>query len=393
VLAVNQGTSTTPVAGQQFQQGTGSGQATGPGLNSASEQTIENKVDPGLVDIKSSLHYSGGTAEATGMVISSSGLVLTNNHVIDGTTGLTATLVTSGRSYHASVVGDDKTDDIALIRLQGASGLKTVPLGNSATVKVGDTVVALGNAEGEGGARAVTGAITGLNQTITASDEGSETGSETLHGMLQTDAQIVPGDSGGPLVDTSGQVIGMDTAAQTGTFGSGQQDIGFAIPIDRAVSIAKLIAAGQGAPGHPGIQIGLTGFLGVLVPNLKSPGTTSPQRQKTQQLQGDGGFTSPSGGSQRCLLNDENMAIPTRIAPVRSGALIDGVLCNTAADKAGIVGGDVITSVDGRAVTSPASLTSLMAGYRPGQQITLVWVDPSGRSHTSGLRLTAKPPE
>jgi S1-C subfamily serine protease len=388
VLAVNHNNS-TPVAGQQFQQrgtGLGSGQITGPGLSRASVQAIQKKVDPGIVDITSNLHYQGGTAEATGMVISSSGLVLTNNHVIDNSTGLIASLVTSGRHYQATVVGYDQTDDVALLQLKGASGLPTVPIGNSTTVKVNDAVVALGNAEGAGGARVVTGSITGLNRTITASDQGSVAGSETLHGMLQTNAEIVPGDSGGPLVNTAGQVIGMDTAAQSGSFGN-QQNEGFAIPIDRAVSITRLIASGQKSAN---IKIGLGGFLGVIVAGGKNPAaTTSPQQQRKLQLQGAGQFGS---GSQSCLDNTGQMTIPKKIAPVKSGALVDGVFCKTAADTAGLRGGDVIISVNGQAVSSPASLTKIMENYTVGNQVTVVWVDPSGHRHTGGLTLTAHPP-
>ena len=388
VLAVNHNNS-TPVAGQQFQQrgtGLGSGQITGPGLSRASVQAIQKKVDPGLVDITSNLHYQGGTAEATGMVISSSGLVLTNNHVIDNSTGLIASLVTSGRHYQATVVGYDQTDDVALLQLKGASGLPTIPLGNSTTVKVNDAVVALGNAEGAGGARVVTGSITGLNRTITASDQGSAAGSETLHGMLQTNAEIVPGDSGGPLVNAAGQVIGMDTAAASGSF-SNQQNTGFAIPIDRAVSITRLIASGQKSAN---IKIGLGGFLGVIVAGGKNPAiSTSPQRQRTLQLQGEGQFGS---SSQSCLDNTGQMTIPKKIAPVKSGALVDGVFCRTAADTAGLRGGDVIISVNGQAVSSPASLTKIMANYSVGNQVTVVWVDPSGHRHTGGLTLTAHPP-
>ena len=390
VLAVNHNNS-TPVAGQQFQQrgaGLGPGQITGPGLSRTSVQAIRNKVDPGIVDITSNLHYQGGTAEATGMVISPSGLVLTNNHVIDNSTGLVASLVTSGRHYQATVVGYDPTDDVALLQLKGASGLPTVPIGNSTSVKVNDAVVALGNAEGAGGARVVTGSITGLNRTITASDEGSVAGSETLHGMLQTNAEIVPGDSGGPLVNTAGQVIGMDTAASSGSFGN-QQNMGYAIPIDRAVSITRLIASGQKSPT---IKIGLGGFLGVIVAGGKNPASsTSPQRQRALQLQGDSGFGSATGG-QSCLDNTGQMTIPKKIAPVKSGALVDGVFCKTAADTAGLRGGDVIVSVDGQAVSSPASLTKIMENYSVGNQVTVVWVDPSGHRHTGGLTLTAHPP-
>jgi S1-C subfamily serine protease len=389
VLAVNHN-NPAPVAGQQFQQrgtGLGSGQLTGPGLSRASVQAIQKKVDPGLVDITSNLRYQGGTAEATGMVISSSGLVLTNNHVIDNSTGLIASLVTSGRHYQATVVGYDPTDDVALLQLKGASGLPTVPIGNSTTVKVNDAVVALGNAEGAGGARVVTGSITGLNRTITASDQGSAAGSEILHGMLRTNAEIVPGDSGGPLVNTAGQVIGMDTAASSGSFGN-QQNTGFAIPIDRAVSITRLIASGQKSAN---IKIGLGGFLGVIVAGGKSPAaSTSPQRQRTLQLQGEGGLGSSS--SQSCLGNTGQMTIPKKIAPAKSGALVDGVFCGTAAHTAGLHGGDVIISVNGQAVSSPASLTKIMENYSNGNQVTVVWVDPSGHRHTGGLTLTAHPP-
>jgi S1-C subfamily serine protease len=390
VLAVNHNNS-TPVAGQQFQQrgaGLGPGQITGPGLSRTSVQAIQKKVDPGIVDITSNLHYQGGTAEATGMVISPSGLVLTNNHVIDNSTGLVASLVTSGRHYQATVVGYDPSDDVALLQLKGATGLPTVPIGNSTSVKVNDAVVALGNAEGAGGARVVTGSITGLNRTITASDEGSVAGSETLHGMLQTNAEIVPGDSGGPLVNTAGQVIGMDTAASSGSFGN-QQNMGYAIPIDRAVSITRLITSGQKSPT---IKIGLGGFLGVIVAGGKNPAaSTSPQRQRALQLQGDSGFGSATGG-QSCLDNTGQMTIPKKIAPVKSGALVDGVFCKTAADTAGLRGGDVIISVDGQAVSSPASLTKIMENYSVGNQVTVVWVDPSGHRHTGGLTLTAHPP-
>ena len=389
VLAIDHGSARNSAADQQLQQRSGLGRGIGTGLSRSTEQAIVSKVNPGLVDITSNLGYSGGTAEATGMIISPSGLVLTNNHVIDGSTNLTAAIVTSGRHYHATVVGYDRTDDVAVIKLTGAAGLKTVPIGNSSAVKVGNSVVALGNADGQGGAPHVVGSITGLNRTITASDEGSATGRETLHGMLRTSAAIVPGDSGGPLANVNGQVIGMNTAAATGSLGS-QQDVGFAIPANKAVTIARQIETGQTGGGT--ITIGLSGFLGVLVPGHKAANVTSPQQQRKLQLKEFSGLGNGLGGSQRCLVNDQNMAIPNKIAPVNAGVLIDGALCNTAAAAAGVSGGDVIISVDGHAATSPTSLTNLMVQYRSGQQVTVVWVDPSGHKHTSGMTLTAHPP-
>ena len=175
------------------------------------EQDIVTKVKPGLVLINTALQYNSEAAAGTGMVINADGLVLTNNHVIDGSTTITATVISTGKTYPARVVGYDRTGDVALIQLQNVSGLTTVPIGNSSSVKAGEAVVALGNAEGRGAIATVAGQVTGLNQTITASDAGSSAGAETLHGMIQTSADVVPGDSGGPLASSAG-VIGMDTA-------------------------------------------------------------------------------------------------------------------------------------------------------------------------------------
>ncbi|HXJ28549.1 MAG TPA: trypsin-like peptidase domain-containing protein [Streptosporangiaceae bacterium] len=392
----NQQTFQQPGFGGNGGGGNGTGGGNPPGLSSSTEQAIINKVQPEIVDITSELGYSGGQAEATGMVISADGEILTNNHVISGSTKLRATIVgdRNNRTYTATVVGYDATDDVAVIKLQNASGLKTIPLGDSDTVKMGNPVVAMGNADGQGGARPVVGTITGVNQTITASDEGSATGKETLHGMLQTDARIVPGDSGGPLVNAQGQVIGMDTAAATGTFG-GQSDVGFAIPINRALDIAHQIQSGK-ATGN--IKIGLTGFLGVLVPGQNAADATNPHRQRELQLQqnnGQGGF-GQFGGQQNlqgCLANNQNMGVPSKIAPVNSGTLIDGVLCRTGAADAGLASGDVITSVNGHPVTSPSELTSLTEQSRPGQKVSVTWVSPDGQKHTGTVVLGAHPPE
>ena len=172
-----------------------------------------SQVEQGIVIINTTLQYSSEQAAGTGMVINAgSGLVLTNNHVIENATKITATVAATGQNFQAKVVGYDVTGDIALIQLQHPSGLHQVPLGDSAKVKVGDAVTALGNAEGRSEIIPAAGHITGVNRSITASDQGGAVQSETLHGMLQTDAGIVSGDSGGPLVNAAGQVIGMDTA-------------------------------------------------------------------------------------------------------------------------------------------------------------------------------------
>jgi S1-C subfamily serine protease len=367
----------------------GGGSNSGTGVNNAQEQAVANAVEPGVVDIQSSLQYVGGTAEATGMVISSNGLVLTNNHVIVDTTGLTATLVSTGQKFPAKWLGYDKSDDVSVLQLEGASGLRTVPLGDSATVKLGDPVVAIGNAEGVGGKpTVVTGTITQLNQTITASDDLG--GSETLHGMLQTNADIVQGDSGGPLANTAGKVIGMDTAAASGSFGNQSPDVGFAIPINKALSIAREIINGQGSST---IKIGATGFIGVDVAPGSAGSATSPaqQQQRQEQSLGNGGFGGNSGTG--CLANSQNAGVPQNIAPASAGTLVLGVLCATPADTAGITAGDVITAVDGHAVTSPNSLTAILSGYRPGTTVSVTWMDVSGQQHTGQLNLIEAPPQ
>src|SRR5580700_3028102 len=237
-------------------------------------------------------------APRTGMVINPNGLVLTNNHVIDGSTKITATVAATGKTYPATVVGYDKTRDIALIQLQNASGLTIVPIGNSSSVKIGNAVVALGNAERRGRITAAAGEVTGLNQTITASEEGGSTASETLTGMIQTDADIVPGDSGGPLAGSTG-VIGMDTAGNA-VSDQQQASAGFAIPINTALSVARQIAGGHASST---VTIGYPPFVGIFI---SSGSSSSPQAQAQQQQQNGGG----SGSSPACYTSNADLTAP-----------------------------------------------------------------------------------
>ncbi len=286
--------------------------------------SVAAKVEPGVVDITSTLNYQSETAEGTGMVLNPNGLVLTNNHVINGATSIRATLVTTGKTYTARVLGYDATDDVALLQLQNASGLKTVSVGNSAQVSLGTPVLAVGNAGGQGGNPTVAqGIINATNRTITAGDQGSGT-TETLHGMLQTSAAIQPGDSGGPLANAAGKVIGMDTAASSSsTQSSSSSTMGYAIPINTALSIARQIADGKSSST---IQIGLPGFLGVLVPQSTSSNPQQQAQQQQGQGSGFGGTGGTGGGSQSCVNSATNNSVPATIAPASSGALIDNVL-------------------------------------------------------------------
>ena len=244
---------------------TGSGNSGSSGSSGPSDASaIAAKVDPGLVDINTTLGYSQEQAAGTGIVLSSNGVVLTNNHVIDGATTISVTDVGNQKTYTASVVGYDRTGDVAVLQLHNASGLTTANLGNSSNASVGQDVVGIGNAGGTGGTpSAAGGTVTALNQSITASDEGDGT-SEQLSGLIETNANIQPGDSGGALVNTSGQVLGMDTAASAGfSFQSNDQSSGtqgYAIPINTALNIARAIEAGSSSTT---VHIGETAFLGV----------------------------------------------------------------------------------------------------------------------------------
>src|SRR5215472_4038678 len=365
----------------------GIGAVPAPGSSSApltgGQRGIVTKVKPGIVIINTTLQYNSEAAAGTGMVINADGLVLTNNHVIEGSTKITATVASAGRTYRATVVGYDKTGDIALIQLQKASGLTTVPVGNSSSVRIGKAVVAMGNAEGRGTITAAPGHVTGLDQTITASDKGSSTSSEVLHGMIQTNAGIVPGDSGGPLASSAG-VIGMDTAGNNA--GYQQASTGFAIPVNTALSVARQIAGGHASST---VTIGYPPFVGIFT---GSGSDSSPQAQARQEEQQNGGIGS-SGSAPRCYTRNSNLTVPPAIAPVSSGALIIGTICGSPAASAGMTGGAVITAVNGRAVGSPDDLHGILSQFHPGDTISVTWVSPSGQRSTSSLKLTAGPPQ
>ncbi|MGH3218277.1 MAG: S1C family serine protease [Streptosporangiaceae bacterium] len=384
VLAGTAGAGATVAARHVFWPGGGTayGVTTAGGPDAMNDEVIYNAVAPGIVDVSANLKYLEETAEGTGFVIDAAdGLVLTNNHVIDGATSVTITPVLSGRPYTARVLGYDASDDVALLQFQGVPGLKSVAIGDSSRLAAGAPVLAIGNEAGQGGPPTIApGIISGLDRTIEASDEISGT-SETLHDMLQTSADIRPGDSGGPLADAAGQVVGIDTAA-----GGGANYFGYAIPINEALAIAGRIAAGH---QNSAIHLGLPAFLGVLLPDS---GSTNPLRQATQEQRRAGTASSSGAG---CVTGDPGpyTAIPARIAQVRSGALVDGVLCDTAAASAGLFAGDVITAVGGHAISSPGSLTAIIGRYRPGSQAPLAWISPGGAVHTALVTLNAGPAE
>lgn len=313
--------------------------------------TIAANVDPAVVDINTVFQSASGsgTAAGTGIILTSTGEVLTNNHVVEGATSITVTIAGHAGSYTASVIGVDPTADVALIQVNGVSGLPVATLADSATLQVGETVVAIGNAGGAGGTPSVTeGTIVALDQSITASGGATP---EQLTGMIQSNASIAPGDSGGPLVNSAGQVVGMVTAGQS-TSRNGATNIGFAIPADNALAVVNQIRAGQASSQ---VILGQIGYLGVSVTDL-----------------------TPAIGAQLGL-------------NITSGALVVGVGTGSPADQAGMARYGVITDVAGTPIGSTTDLGNVLHVYKPGDQVQVTWTDQASMSHTATITLTTGP--
>jgi S1-C subfamily serine protease len=323
-------TSTAPINPTPAQNGT---------LNA---QAIAARVDPAIVDINTIVQTSNGSGAAagTGMIITSSGEVLTNNHVVDGSTSISVTIAGHAGTYTAHVIGVSPTADVALIQIEGVSGgLPTVTLADSSSAKPGDQVVAIGNALGAGGAPSVTqGQVTAVDQTITASEGNGR--SEVLSGLIQEDAAIQPGDSGGALVNSSGQVIGMITAGEAQGFRSSSTTVGYAISTNSALAVVNQIRSGQAGNG---VYIGPVGYLGV------------------------------------------------SIRDTASGALVAGVQSGSPAEQAGITPQSLITAVGGTPVDTSSGLGNALHAYKPGASVAITWVDQIGASHTKTVILTTGP--
>jgi S1-C subfamily serine protease len=371
--------------------------------SSADASSAVSAVENAVVDIVAKDKYSGEEDAGTGMVITSNGDVLTNNHVVSGSTSVTVTLTRNGTSYKATVVGTDAADDVALLKLKGASGLATIPVGDATKVSDGVAVAAVGNALGKAGTPTVTtGTITGTGKSITASD-GDGSASERLTGLLETDADIVSGDSGGPLVDSSGQVIGMDTAAaasgSSNGFGASSSTItsssdGYAIPITTALSIARKIAGGQASSK---IVIGTPGFLGV---ELSATGSSSTDTGGSGGFGGGsgaygsgGGYGGFGGGEGYGGYGDGSgggSGFGTAYSTA-NGVTVAGVESGGPAAKAGIESGDVITAVNGTKITTADGLSALLDKTHGGDQVSVSWTDTSGSSHNATVTLIDGP--
>ena len=340
------GSGTSPFGSGSFPFGSGSsGSVSSAAGGPSNPAAIASRVDPAIVDVVSPLSYEDEEAAGTGIVLTSNGVVLTNNHVIDGATSIKVTDLGNNQVYTAVVLGYDRSRDIAVLKLDGASGLKVASLGDSSTVRVGEPVVGIGNVGGLGGTPSVAGgSVTALGQSITATEQDGGN-PENLTGLIETNADIQAGDSGGPLVNTSGKVVGMDTAASAGFLFQTNGAQGYAIPINSALAIAKRIESGSGSAS---VHIGHTAFLGVEV------------------------YSTQSGSSP-------------------SGAVVNEVLSGSPAASVGLAVGDVITSLGGKAVHSAQALTTLIQLYHPGDHVQIGWTDSTGSHHSATLQFATGP--
>ncbi|MGK9148417.1 trypsin-like peptidase domain-containing protein [Plantibacter flavus] len=345
VAASSQTTEVVPDQGGQSFSGPGqqtAPQQTTPDAAVADTRAATAAESVGVVDIQTELAYQGAAAAGTGMVLTSDGQILTNNHVVAGATSIVVTVVSTGQEYTARVIGTDATNDVTLLQLDGASGLDTVSVDDDG-VAVGDAVTGVGNAGGTGGTpSAAEGSVTALDQDITVQDETTGAGKQ-LTGLIQTDADIQSGDSGGPLYDAEGEVVGIDTAASSG----GTEIDGFAIPIDHALSIVDQIRTGVETET---VSIGYPAFIGI-------------------------GLASAGNGATQTV----------------AGAVVGSVIENTPAATIGLAAGDVITSLNGVAIDSAQTLTATMATLQPGQTVSITWTTAAGASQSAQVTLIEGP--
>lgn len=314
--------------------GTDDGATGTTSAQTATPASAEQQV--GVVTITSTLGHQGGTSAGTGMVLTTDGLVLTNHHVVEGATSVSVTVESTGETYEATLVGADASADVALLRLTGASGLDTVTLDDDGGVQVGDTVTAVGNAQGTGDLVAASGQVTGTDETMTAAT--SSGASETLGGLLAFSAAVVGGDSGGPVLDDEGEVVGMTTAASVG----GRATVAYAVDVVDAVAVVRQVESGVESGG---VTIGYPAFLGI-------------------------GLGADTG----------------------AGAVVGGVLAGTPAQAAGLTAGDVVTAVDGTAVGSAQALSDVLATHDPGDGVTLTWTDvETGTTQQAAVTLAQGP--
>lgn len=277
---------------------------------------------------------TGGAGAGTGLVLDSSGLVLTNYHVVEGSTEVQVTVAATGVQYVGTVLGHDQEADVALLQLADASDLETVALDDDGDPDVSDEVTAIGNAQGQGFLSAAAGQVVALDQSIDTQTQGAVAG-EHLTGLIQTDAYVVGGFSGGALLDEEGEVVGITTAASSG--GAAES---YAVPIESALDVVEQIEDGEEGDG---VQVGPGAYLGLSI-------------------------ATDQGGVQ--------------VAQVQSGS---------AAQEAGVQAGATITGLGDTEITSYDVLREALASYAPGDSAQLRWTDADGATHEATVTLGESP--
>ena len=291
-------------------------------------QRIINPFDPNQIP------NNKQSTIGTGFVVSDKGIIVTNRHVVSDPSTKYSVVTKDGKKLEITKIYRDPNLDLALVQVSSTDGLKSLELGDSSKLKVGQTMIAIGNALGRFSNTVTTGVVSGLGRTVNAGDPFSgET--ESLDNLIQTDAAINPGNSGGPLLNSAAQVIGVNVATTEGA-----QNIGFAIPIN---SVRGLVDEFN---QNGTIQ---RAFLGVRY------------RLITRDV---------------ALLNE-----------VPQGAYIQEVIADSPADKAGIQSGDIITKIDGQQVNEENKISQVIQNKKVGQSVSLeIWTDGKVRTITATLK-------
>jgi S1-C subfamily serine protease len=298
---------------------------------------------PAVVQIATSAQGGVQTGLGSGFIFDANGWILTNRHVVADAQDITVILADS-RELDGRVYGIDTLTDLAIVKVDGGN-LPTIKIGSSADLEQGQLAIAIGNPLGEFENTVTTGVISGLGRQIVAGSQATSS-SEQLNNLIQTDAAINPGNSGGPLLDSAGQVIGVNTAVSQDA-----QGIGFAIPIDVAKPIMQ-----EALDGKP----------------LTRPWIGIYYQPVTKQL-----------------ANERDLSVDSGVI-VDAGGNQPAVFPNSPAADAGIRQGDVITELDGTAITADSDLAELMLPHQPGDTISLT-VLRNGSKQTIQVRLGTLP--
>jgi putative serine protease PepD len=377
-----------------------------PAASQGSVEAVANKVLPSVVKIEVS-----GTSEAgsgSGIIISSDGLIMTNDHVvaIAGKSGKIRVDFNDGSQADATIVGTDSLTDTAVIKASGVSKLTPATIGKSSQLAVGQSVVAIGSPFGLD-STVTSGIVSALNRPVNVGSD--DNGNATVYPAIQTDAAINPGNSGGALVDLNGNVVGINASIRSTSSSSdseaGSIGLGFAIPIDEVMPIIQQMIKGE-TPTHA--------RLGITVRDVPSSGSGDSQGQGDQgqgdqggqgqgsqgqgdQGQGDGsgglgqlpsipGFPGLGGGQGDGSGGSDGQGQSESDVFTTLGALVDSVNKGSAAQKAGIQKGDIVTKVDDHVIAGSDSLVATVRAYRPGDKVTVTWTH-DGKTKSAQITL------